>query len=86
MVADELDLHQLPKVGSAGMPTGSQVEVMTPGQNAKHDLAGALELAAGTLHYALEPRTTNAWFRDLRSLLADRYPCDRWADLGGPQN
>lgn len=63
--ADELDLHLLPKVGCAWMPKGTQVEVMTPGQNQKHYLAGALELATGTLHYCLGPRKTNALFRDL---------------------
>ena len=63
--ADELDLHLLPKVGCAWMPKGTQVEVMTPGQNQKHYLAGALELATGTLHYCLGPRKTHALFRDL---------------------
>ena len=38
--ADELDIHLLPKVGAAWMPKGTQLEVMTPGQNAKHYLAG----------------------------------------------
>jgi putative transposase len=63
--ADELDIHLLPKVGCTWMPKGSQVEVMTPGQNEKHYLAGALDLTTGTLHYALGPRKTNALFRDL---------------------
>jgi hypothetical protein len=35
MVADELDLHLLPKVGAAWLPLGSQEEVMTPGKNEK---------------------------------------------------
>jgi hypothetical protein len=47
--ADELDIHLLSKVGSAWMPRGAQVEVMTPGQNAKYYLAGALDLATGAL-------------------------------------
>jgi IS6 family transposase len=33
---------------------------MTPGQNAKHDLAGALDPTAGALHYSLGARKTNA--------------------------
>jgi len=45
--ADELDIHLLPKVGSAWMPKGTQVEVMTPGQHAKYYLAGALDLTTG---------------------------------------
>jgi hypothetical protein len=40
--ADELDIHLLPQVGVAWLPKGSQEEVMTPGQNEKHYLAGAL--------------------------------------------
>ena len=63
--ADELDIHLLPKVGCAWMPKGTQVEVMTPGQNQKHYLAGALDLATGTLHHCLGARKTNALFRDL---------------------
>jgi putative transposase len=62
--ADELDIHLLPKVGCAWMPQGTQLAVMTPGQNQKHYLAGALELATGTLHHCLRPRKTNALFRD----------------------
>ena len=79
--ADELDIHLLPKVGSAWMPKGTQVEVMTPGQNQKHYLAGALELATGTLHYCLGPRKTNALFRDLLDILDASYPAERYARL-----
>jgi transposase len=79
--ADELDIHLLPKVGCAWMPQGSQVAVMTPGQNAKHDLAGALDLSTGTLHYCLGVRKTNALFRDWLSLLEDRYPAERYTPL-----
>ena len=79
--ADELDIHLLPKVGCAWMPKGSQVEVMTPGQNEKHYLAGALDLTTGTLHYALGPRKTNALFRDLLTRLEARSPSDRYTRL-----
>ena len=77
MFADELDIHLLPKVGCAWMPKGTQVEVMTPGQNEKHLLAGALGPTTGTPHHALGPRNPNALFRDLLTLLEARY----WADL-----
>jgi putative transposase len=79
--ADELDIHLLPKVGYAWMPTGTQVEVMTPGQNEKHYLAGALDPTTGTLHYALGPRKTNALFRELLTVLDARYPADRYTRL-----
>jgi transposase len=72
--ADELDIHLLPKVGYAWMPKGTQVEVMTPGTNEKHYLAGALELATGTMHHCLGPRKTNALFRELLQRLDDAYP------------
>jgi putative transposase len=79
--ADELDIHLLPKVGCAWIPTGTQLEVMTPGQNEKHYLAGALDPTTGTLHYALGPRKTNALFRDLLSVLDARYPADQYTRL-----
>jgi putative transposase len=75
--ADELDIHLLPKVGCAWMPKGTQLEVMTPGQNQKHYLAGALELTTGTLHHCLGSRKTNALFRDLLTVLDARYPAER---------
>jgi putative transposase len=79
--ADELDIHLWPKVGCAWMPKGTQLEVMTPGQNHKHYLAGALDLSTGALHHCLGPRKTNALFRDLLTLLEARYPADRCTRL-----
>jgi putative transposase len=72
--ADELAIHLLPKVGAAWMPQGSQEEVMTPGQNEKHYLAGALNLATGKILHCLGPRKNNALFRDLLTLLEHTYP------------
>src|SRR5215203_5007956 len=54
--ADELDIHLWPKVGAAWMPKGSQEEVMTPGKNAKHYLAGALNLATGEILHCRSAR------------------------------
>jgi putative transposase len=79
--ADELDIHLLAKVGCAWMPKGTQQAVMTPGQNQKHYLAGALELTTGTLHHCLGPRKTNALFRDLLSVLDARYPAEQYTRL-----
>jgi putative transposase len=76
--ADEWDIHLLPKVGCAWMPKGTQGAVMTPGQNQKHSLAGALDPATGTLHHCLGPRNTNALFRDLLGLLEVNYPAERY--------
>jgi putative transposase len=79
--ADELDIHLLPKVGCAWMPKGIQVEIMTPGQNQKHYLAGALDLATGTLRHCLGARITNALFRALLALLETSYPAERYTQI-----
>jgi putative transposase len=79
--ADELDIHLLPKVGYAWMPQGAQVEVMTPGQNEKHYLAGALDVTTGSLLHCLGARKTNALFRDLLSVLDTTYPPPQYQRL-----
>jgi transposase len=79
--ADELDIQLWPKVGCAWMPKGTQLEVMTPGQNQKHDLAAALELSPGTLHSCLGPRKTNALFQDLLTRLDAHDPAARYTRL-----
>jgi putative transposase len=71
--ADELDIHLLPKVGAAWMPQGTQEEIMTPGTNEKHYLAGALHLASGKVLYCLGPRKNNGLFRDLLTILDRTY-------------
>jgi transposase len=72
--ADELDIHLVPKVGYAWRPTGTPLAVMTPGTHAKHDLAGALDLATGTLHHGMGPRQTHEVFRVLLQTLETAYP------------
>jgi len=72
--ADELDIHLLPKVGAAWMRQGTQAEIMTPGTNEKHYLAGALHLATGKVLYCLGPRKNNGLFRELLALLDRTYP------------
>ncbi len=49
--ADELDIRLLPKVGYHWMPTGAQVEVLTPGTTEKRSLAGARAIATGTTQH-----------------------------------
>ena len=67
--ADELDIHLLPKVGAAWMLQGTQAEILTPGTNETHYLAGALHLATGKVLYCLGPRKNNGLFRELLALL-----------------
>ena len=79
--ADELDIHLLPTAGCAWMPKGTQVEVMTPGQNHKHDLAGALDLATGTRLHCLGARKTHALCRDVLALIESSSPAERSTQL-----
>lgn len=72
--ADELDIHLLPKVGYQWMPQGETVKLVTPGQNQKHYLAGALELKTGRMVQCVGVRKTNALFRVLLDNLEQRYP------------
>ena len=49
--ADEVDLHLNPKIGRDWMARGFQRRVLTPGKNAKHYLAGALDARTRKLVY-----------------------------------
>jgi putative transposase len=81
LFADELDIHLLPKVGYQGMPKSETVKLVTPGQNQKHYLAGALEPQSGRLVYCMSPRKTNALFRALLDQLEGRYPPARFTKV-----
>src|SRR6266571_8217890 len=70
----ELDIHLLPKVGSQWMPKGATVQLVTPGQNQKHYLAGALEPRTGRLLQCTSPRKTNTLFRAVLDHLEWLYP------------
>jgi len=74
LFADELDIHLLPKSGYQWMPQGTQVEVMTPGKNQKHYLAGAWDSHTGVVHHCCGSRKTNQLFRDLLDALTRHYP------------
>jgi hypothetical protein len=81
VLADELDIPLLPKVGCALRPKGTHLAVMTPGQNQQHDLAGALDLATGTLLHCLGARKTNQRVRALLETLEASYPTERYTRL-----
>ena len=74
LFADELDIHLLPKIGYQWMPKGEAVKIVTPGQNQKHYLAGALEPRTGRLVHCTSTRKTNALFRALLDRLGWLYP------------
>ncbi len=72
--ADELDIHLLAKIGYEWMEKGTQTEVMTPGTNRKHYLAGALNHLTGKL-LAVTAERKNRWlFIDLLKLIDRRCP------------
>jgi hypothetical protein len=75
--ADERAIHLLPKVGSAWMPRGSQLAVLTPGQTETHALAGALALSTGTVLHCLGPHKPNALCRARLGHLEARYPAEQ---------
>lgn len=70
---DEVDIHLNPKIGMDWMNRGHQKEVLTPGQNQKRYLAGALNPDTGELTI-VEGRQKNSdlFLRMLESLL-ERY-------------
>lgn len=81
LFADELDIHLLPKVGYQWMPKGETVKLVTPGQNQKHYLAGALEPKTGRMVHCLGSRKTNVLFRALLDRLEEHYAKARFAKV-----
>lgn len=79
--ADELDISLLPKVGYQWMPRGAQVEVLTPGTNEKRYLAGALEIATGTIFPCVWYRKTTGLCLDLLDTLDRAYPAPAFSHL-----
>jgi transposase len=73
LFADELDINLLPKVGYQWMPKGEQVEVLTPGTNAKRYLAGALDLTTGTITHCVWYRKQTGLFLELLDTLDRTY-------------
>jgi len=72
--ADELDIHLLAKIGYEWMPKGTQTEVMTPGTNHKHYLAGALDYLTGKM-LCVTAEGKNRWlFIGLLKLIDRRCP------------
>ena len=79
--ADELDIHLLPKVGYQWMPKGQVVEIVTPGQNQKRYLAGALEAKTGRVVSCIGERKTALLFLELLEALDASYPAKTYHRL-----
>lgn len=74
---DEVDIHLNPKIGLDWMVRGQQKEVLTPGQNVKRYLAGALNAATGELTWVEGRRKNSDLFVALLWRLLDAYPAAR---------
>jgi transposase len=70
---DEVDIHLNPKIGLDWMVRGQQKEVVTPGNNVKRYLAGALDARHGRLLWVEGERKTSALFIALLEQLLRTY-------------
>jgi len=69
---DEVDIHLNPKIGSDWMLEGQQKTVLTPGQNQKRYLAGAVNQATGRLSWVEGCRKTSSLVIELIDQLVKR--------------
>lgn len=72
--ADEVDVHLNPKIGLDWMGLGQQKQVVTPGQNMKRYLAGALNAQTGRLTCVEGTRKNSHLFIALLAALVEEYP------------
>jgi transposase len=72
LYVDEVDIHLNPKIGPDWMLRGQQKEALTPGQNVKRYLAGALDARTGKLTWVEGPRKTSLLFLQLLHRLVTR--------------
>jgi transposase len=71
---DEVDIHLNPRIGRDWMLPGDQKRVLTPGQNHKHYLAGALHTRTGHVFWAGNGRKNGHLFLLLLRRLAEAFP------------
>jgi len=67
---DEVDIHLNPKIGTDWMLPGRQKTVLTPGQNQKRYVAGALDARTGTVHFVEAERKNSALFIETQTGLS----------------
>jgi len=70
---DEIDIHLNPKIGPDYMLKGQQKRVLTPGQNVKRYLAGALDVRTGRIVWVEGHRKRRALFIELLEKLVEIY-------------
>ena len=74
---DEVDIHLNPKIGPDWMNRGKQKQVLTPGQNVKRYLAGAMEASTGRITWVKSQKKNSLLFIDLLNELVKQYPQTR---------
>jgi putative transposase len=76
--ADELDINLLARIGCEWMPKRTQTEVMTPGTNQKHYLAGALNYVTGKMLSVTAERKNRWLFIELLKLMERKRPARKF--------
>jgi transposase len=71
---DEVDVHLNPRIGLDWMNRGQQKQVMTPGQNHKRHLAGAMDAATGVLTWVESDRKNGDLLITVLRRLVQAYP------------
>jgi transposase len=71
---DECDMHLLPVLRAMWQRVGQQFRVVTPGQNAKRAVFGALDLRTGRWFYELSVRKRGIEFIGFMTRLLAAYP------------
>ncbi|MCC7412023.1 MAG: IS630 family transposase [Gammaproteobacteria bacterium] len=74
---DEADIDLNPRIGPSWTPRGRQGRVITPGQNEKHYLAGALHARTGRVVWVEHPRKNSELFLRLLEALRRTYRAAR---------
>lgn len=71
---DEVDIHLNPKIGPDWMNRGKQKEVMTPGQNVKRYVCGALNVATDCIEFVAGERKNSQLFLSMLERLLQAFP------------
>jgi transposase len=71
---DEVDIHLNPRIGRDWMLPGAQKTVLTPGQNQKHYLAGALHTRTGQVFWVGNGKKNSYLFLQLLRRLIAAFP------------
>jgi transposase len=71
---DEVDIHLNPRIGPDWMLPGTQRRVVTPGQNVKRYVAGAMDARTDRLTWVTAPKKNSGLFLDLLRKLLRQYP------------